>query len=422
MDRISPSDREVLSCIMSIQSRQMLGLNKLHSKIKEDHTDWSISLSRVKHLVRKQVAIDEAKRTLQGALNDLCAPGLCVRDADGVGPRSVAIYAEKPLAAGTKLWSEPPLVLVNGTCDISTWNGEARSRICSYCHDFIFRKQTAKIDTVQTCKDGDGAWCTVKCKRKDYLHTPLRHSVKEQWTEFELMMREKQGNTTGTFSWDQYYSWARILLTALFNQTVTEHLRAFEHLVPSLVDMKLETDEECESIRIMLTSIVDAIADSNGMIDKERIAAYLTETGFIRGLLLVKLCKVSIPETAGPDGGSLLRITPLAAHSCDPNAEILVTRRQDPIKVIAKRAIDAGEVITLNYLGEFTAPERVARLREEYNFECQCKRCTTEAAGLIYDRDAIELAEAEAEAARAQLAAKPRRKSVRFNDEVTICV
>ncbi len=73
-------------------------------------------------------------------------------------------------------------------------------------------------------------------------------------------------------------------------------------------------------------------------------------------------------------------------HSCDPNANVFVTKRgseqQNRLVVKALRNIKAGEEITIAYQSSICsmpkASQRRMLLQSIYQFDCQCERCRSE--------------------------------------------
>ncbi|KAF3765715.1 SET domain-containing protein [Cryphonectria parasitica EP155] len=61
-------------------------------------------------------------------------------------------------------------------------------------------------------------------------------------------------------------------------------------------------------------------------------------------------------------------------HSCEPNAAWDTGRKAGVMEVRARRQIQAGEEITISYIGQLDRPvaERRSRLRR-WGFDCQCK-------------------------------------------------
>ena len=79
-------------------------------------------------------------------------------------------------------------------------------------------------------------------------------------------------------------------------------------------------------------------------------------------------------------GLSLAATLSLANHDCEPNSVQLPHGRR--LVLGARRAVAAGEELTISYLTENELAEPVAArrlyLRARYGFECECRRCVQE--------------------------------------------
>ena len=65
-------------------------------------------------------------------------------------------------------------------------------------------------------------------------------------------------------------------------------------------------------------------------------------------------------------------------HDCEPSAE-WPGRQGDPVSVIAKKDIKAGEEITVSYVGEIPLEsDRRMRLVAQIGCVCECARCHKE--------------------------------------------
>jgi hypothetical protein len=87
---------------------------------------------------------------------------------------------------------------------------------------------------------------------------------------------------------------------------------------------------------------------------------------------------------AGCEGSAFYVIQSCCNHSCSPNAHAFKRDGQDTdgaAVVLAKRAIPAGEEVTLSYIDEsLPYHERQAALAD-YGFACACEKCAIETAG-----------------------------------------
>lgn len=80
-----------------------------------------------------------------------------------------------------------------------------------------------------------------------------------------------------------------------------------------------------------------------------------------------------------PGGTALYSLASMANHDCEPSADVVLTRG-GALALRARRALRAGEEVTITYLdSSLPAAVRRNRLLRGYGFECKCQRC---AAGL----------------------------------------
>ena len=85
--------------------------------------------------------------------------------------------------------------------------------------------------------------------------------------------------------------------------------------------------------------------------------------------------------TAGSSGGIVYWLPSLMSHACHPVAFVKM-RDGEPMRVVALRAIEVGEEITISYLSgeelKLSAKERRSLLDKSKNFQCSCDRCRVE--------------------------------------------
>ena len=135
--------------------------------------------------------------------------------------------------------------------------------------------------------------------------------------------------------------------------------------------------------------------------DTARLASAVVPEKLNRLLLVKRFNAFGAPfDPHGPAGGAagaqvgwsgpsaLFATMSKAAHSCDPNMinTIKVEATEDGgvgqgfMRFWAARDIEEGEILTVSYLSNLTAPrhERRARLVAGWEFECFCQRCAGE--------------------------------------------
>jgi len=93
----------------------------------------------------------------------------------------------------------------------------------------------------------------------------------------------------------------------------------------------------------------------------------------------------SIEEKVAPEIVALFCLTARINHSCDPNAEVRSQEFVDKyIDVVARRDIQAGEELTISYIGvgagvgKKSTSRRRRQLQAKYLFSCDCELCSTD--------------------------------------------
>lgn len=73
------------------------------------------------------------------------------------------------------------------------------------------------------------------------------------------------------------------------------------------------------------------------------------------------------------DGSIFFKLATLINHSCEDNADYIVTYK---IRLVATRNISAGEEIRINYCAEESFYDRCYHFARTYGFLCDCSKCT----------------------------------------------
>lgn len=88
-------------------------------------------------------------------------------------------------------------------------------------------------------------------------------------------------------------------------------------------------------------------------------------------------------EFVNSEGSGLYGLQSACNHSCDPNAKIEFPYNNAVLALMATKAIEPGEEITISYLDECqlsrSRHSRRKVLLENYLFACQCPKCEMEA-------------------------------------------
>jgi len=114
--------------------------------------------------------------------------------------------------------------------------------------------------------------------------------------------------------------------------------------------------------------------------DVERGAPFTSAESTRMGLTSMNFGGILRTNSMPQDGDvhGLYAVCCRANHSCSENASCQWSAARERQVLVAKRDIEKGEEVTVNYIQGYEGEdleERRARLRDGFHFECDCERC-----------------------------------------------
>jgi hypothetical protein len=397
---ITPNDREVVGAVIEIwkddPTSESLGNVKLHALVKSKHPNWSLSANRLKNLLKafglqSNVPLFQyISETTSHATPDLELP-------EGVKliltkARGKALYSDKAFKAGEELWSEEPLVLVSPLDHLSLMR---KCLACAFCSRPFQMRSSAGAGGVARggteCTTCPARWCNQKCKKSDHIHAATWHKSthskinQKSWLQYEQFCVDNQ--------WVAAYAYGIVLLSILRDPGKGVLKKQMDAMAKVRQDIRQKAlpstgaglaGEQVENMWYQGHSLLQGTVA--GCYD-------LSYDEFMLGLGLVNINNL--------DGNIYLTQSHLN-HSCEPNVDVKIVGRTTGVKVTAKRDLRAGEELFTTYVNPTDhLDKRQYDLRVNWGFICGCCRCKE-----------------EEKAKKTGAENRPRRKSVRFDQQV----
>eukprot|EP00919_Chromeraceae_sp_WS-2016_P044660 GHVR01106565.1.p1 GENE.GHVR01106565.1~~GHVR01106565.1.p1 ORF type:complete len:348 (+),score=60.19 GHVR01106565.1:39-1082(+) len=202
---------------------------------------------------------------------------------------------------------------------------------CAYCY-----KSDVKLSTCSKCKKRQ--FCSKECQVKDWKtgHKHWCGVSGEIGHDYEV--RESQGKGLGLFA-----------------------LRKFEKNEKIMMERPLITIEKTDDYTKVPYNL-----DSAG---EQAITQLLPEGGSIGEKF--DLNRMGVP----PDRYGLFVTMARINHDCRGNCDQNYSIRLGVQILVARRTIMEGEEFTFNYFRRFTYEDRIKKLRNVFNFICDCYMC-----------------------------------------------
>lgn len=455
---IVPHERQIVDDVIAIwkldPETESLGVAKLHALVKERHPNWNLGEKRVKALLRKFGLLtntDQEQFTYANEIKSDITPDIELPEKVEIvvtKKRGKCLYAKKDIKKGELIWQETELFFVP-----PLENAELiqLGKACSYCGKVLTqssRKSSgASVLRGLDCNVCPEIWCSQACKKVDFImHGLLKHNVynpnskkskkidseafhdlhkycvKEQWnalyaiTLIHASIILDKTNVKGK----QFGSMA-LVSQAVRYKALSSSAGAFDSLQGGALFVQ-EQQEELWNEGYKKFSSVFPNKDGSGVTFEE---------------FLVMMGTYNINNV----DNCIYLIRTHLNHNCDPNTDVVSSTgsRTEGLKVYAARDIRAGEELTTTYVNpSHTLDQRQRELRVNWGFICTCERCKSErkeqhrrksssAKGAEKADIRKMLAETEGsldgqgfELEIPQDANRERRKSVRFDEKVTV--
>ena len=182
------------------------------------------------------------------------------------------------------------------------------------------------------------------------------------------------------------------LFTPNWKRNITDQdvRRSTEAIIRAFLDMS----EEEQDIYMKLYNCYDNPTwyNNNSMKKHLELVMHATNNMTFAGISKARACRVwSIYLTNAFNNGVCLNMSRFN-HSCRSNADHFWNDDTNTRDVRAVRKIQKGEEITLNYIpGSNTRAERQAKLKENFNFDCNCEACNSTKAQIQNETKSLEL-------------------------------
>lgn len=195
---IVPSDEDLAAALTDLRgSNPSLGASKLHTKLLEAHTNWSVSEKRVKKsLAANNLVIQSpSSNSVSSNASDDALPipkyrviqnfnvsqySPKIKVVDFKPPKGKGLVATAPISQGEELWTESPFVVAP---DLDMYDLQVSSRACMHCMTPLSGNALQASIPCQYSKNSFTSGCTARfCNRlcllrAQNLHPLLCHSA-----------------------------------------------------------------------------------------------------------------------------------------------------------------------------------------------------------------------------------------------------
>lgn len=221
------------------------------------------------------------------------------------------------------------------------------------------------------CNDCTATWCSKKCKTRDVIHGPLKHNKGNKsrlvncsnWNKFEQFCHENANDTV--------YSLGIIFAQLLLNKASSKIVRQrFDSLcgvsqvvidntnVPSSESAIEESEPQWEEAHKLFLDTFPSLSDE---IDFETFMFYVG--------------KFNINKL---ENNQVYFITSFLNHDCEPNVRYDIDSKLK-LSIFARKEIKAGDQLFMTYVNPLHDVDlRRRTLRMNYGFVCKCSRCQKE--------------------------------------------
>lgn len=394
---IVPHERQIVEAVISIwkidPSTESLGVGKLHTLVKENHPNWSVSEKRVKTLLKNYGLLTNNANEQFTYVKDIkseITPDIELPAKVEIvmtSKRGKGLYAKTDIKKGELIWEESQLFYVPPLANAELIK---LGKACSYCGKLLNQSgggvSGKSILRGLDCNVCPEIWCSQTCKKINAnIHGELKHNIYNPHSSKKIKPINSEAfielqNYCITEQWNALYAIAIIYATIVTDKSnvklrqfkamarVSQATRykalnssagAFDSLSGGalFVQEQQETlwEEGYEKFRKVFPK-----ADENGEISYEEFL-YMMGTYNINN---VDSCIYLIQSHLN--------------HNCSPNTtvEISTTSRTDGLKVFAARDIKAHQELTTTYVNPtHTLQQRQRELRVNWGFVCNCQKC-----------------------------------------------
>lgn len=390
----TPHEREVVGAVISIwkedPSTEALGIAKLHSIVKEKHSNWSVSEKRMKSLLKKfglSPNLAAEQYTYAKHITSQPTPNLDLPDAINLvmtAKRGKSLYAKSNIAKGELIWEEKPMFLVPLLAHAELI---ATGKACTHCgklaNDASRSKAGVSVLRGLDCNICLEVWCSLLCKKVNLLlHSALKHGsraskkmidadayerlvdycIKEQWNAlysicgiYAEMLTDKDG-----IKKKQFEAMARVSQKIRY-KSMDSSSGNFDSMQGGALFVEEQQELMWEKGYLLFCDVFPSAIDKYNMDFEEFL--FILGTYNINNL-----------------DSSIYLVQSHLNHNCEPNVNVeTLPRKSEGLKVFAHRDIKAGEELTTSYVNPaHSVNQRQRDLRVNWGFVCNCKKCKSD--------------------------------------------
>lgn len=386
---IDPTDKQVCDDVVLLwrqePSSEDLDIKKLHAKIKQRNSSWSLSEKKLKTVLTNHslYAIDDHELfTYFDQVVSTETPMLDRKAFQKIEVRSnekgKALYSKCFIKQGELIFQETEPLTYIPPLEKLTLAQTGKS--CSLCGNSLTQSSHFTIMHGLDCAACNAIWCSKQCKRVDAIHAYLKHPMSKNktvnaknWLKFEKFCQDNV--------WNAAYSvgiiFARILLDASDNDVIRQQ---FESLAQVSQRIRIKASDSTNVGGTFDASSGSNISDAEALWEAgyelfcQAFPQAEKDSRMDLERFLLYVGKFNINQVSG----QIYNIYAHLNHSCEPNVRFELDPKMG-IKVFARKNIVPGEELLTTYVNPLHGVNlRRRELRVNWGFSCYCARCKKE--------------------------------------------
>ncbi|KAJ7070237.1 hypothetical protein B0H15DRAFT_957838 [Mycena belliarum] len=389
----SPSDEELQRALTELKAAHpALGIPKLHSRLRTDFPEWTVSEKRVRKLLAPKDAKDAAPHPTSQLVEGLnvaqWTPRVAVRVFDK--KKGKGLIATHKIAAGETIWLEDPFIIAP---EWEIYDKQRAGAACALCTTLFAGPANVRA----RCAYCPAAFCNALCrKRAEKTHAVLCPAQNPASMELMRWVRTHEWMATALVQCT-----ARILLANTASGTLNADWAVVRGFATLGMEDRARYSFRSEPDRATWKNAFELYrrafhrpqreALPKNLTDEERKVAVLLhrplpveieaalfdyDTGFLRGL-----GRMSLNLEAH---GGLYTLHAHLNHACAPNVSVRHLDQRRALSRITVRAlvdIAPGQELFITYVDPATGYGARRNALAAWGFECACKRCAEEVVG-----------------------------------------
>ncbi|KAI5956307.1 SET5 [Candida jiufengensis] len=380
-----PHERQVIDTIIEIWKQdpntENLGVSKLHSIVKQKHSNWSLSEKRVRQLLKKfGLSTNQEQFTYAKDIKSELTPDINLPPKIQVvmtSKRGKCLYAKKPITKGELIWEEKPLFFIPPLANVKLIS---HGSACSYCGKLLQQTEMKTVLKGLDCNVCSEIWCSKECKQQDGdLHSILKHNVYNPTTKKSKFINPDSFITLQDYcleeSWNALYAITLIYAQILLDKSGTKQ-KQFNAMAKVSQDIRYKALNSGGGTFDNMNGGALFVQEQQKTLWKEGYEKFLSV--FPKNPITYKefLYMMGTYNINNLDSNIYLTQSHLN-HNCNPNTSVDTNiNRISGLKVFAKTNIKEGEEITTTYVNpNHTLNQRQRELRVNWGFICNCEKC-----------------------------------------------